>query len=225
MWTFLAPIITALLILFLTAFFTPFRRYLFGPTLRIIALKTDDVEKGHYWKVFVTSTGIFSSEQAKNCSAKVTIFPILESDVISENAKLKSVNFRNNKFIFSESICWSKEGYPETININPSDSESIELMFFNINDRKIIIPSEKGWGDKGGLDLIHLKPGNYTFRIVVTSENGHAGWAHFEFRKPENDENEEGPWATFCIHRNNLWPFRIPLLPTDVFDLRLAGIK
>jgi hypothetical protein len=224
----MSPIIivvaSALLISILTAFFSPIRKYLFGPTLRVIAIKNTFTDEGFHWQVLVTSTGIFSSERAIGCRAKLTMWPIAESDVYIGVTKLQPINFRSTPAIQSESICWAKSNYPEKMDINPSDIEPVELALFNIDIKKIVIPSEQGWSQAGGLDLIHLKPHDYTFHIIVTAENAHPGWADWEFRRPVGAKVEGAPWLTFCLRRNILSGFRIPNIP-GVFDLRNAGIR
>jgi hypothetical protein len=215
---------SAFLISIITAFFTPVRKYLFGPTLRIFAIRHMTTEEGFHFQVLVTSTGIFSQERAINCRAKITVWPIIENDVFTGNTKLKPINFRSTPAIQYESICWAKKDYPEKLDINESDVETIELALFSIDDRKIIIPSERGWSREGGLDLVHLKPHDYTFHIVVTAENAHRGWANWEFRRPIGVKAGSAPWATFCLSRNILSGFSIPNIP-GVFDLRNAGIR
>jgi len=227
MWELVIPIVVAIAVSVIAVIFTPVRKYFFGPTLRVVAFRYITTDEGFYWQALVMSTGILSSERAKSCRVKITVWPIREGEVFGDQTKLQPINFRNTPVIQSESICWAKPGNPETLDINPSDIEPTELAFFHVDDKKIVIPSEQGWsgryGIREGIDLVHLRPGNYTFRVMVTAENAHPGWAHFEFREPTS-KDEHGPWATFCLRRNCLFPFRIPPL-TGVFDLRKAGIK
>ena len=162
-------------------------------------------ENGEFWSILIVN---FGRTVATNCSCFITLFDITEEDIIDENLAdkeegLPSYSHENidihfpreqfvsrNKFrnIQNESLCWSKHGNPNILDINPGVVESLDICKCHFSEERktwyLIFPSEKGW--RKVRIRLNLKP--ISGRIFVCPSNEFPTLLDFKIDVSEKGE-------------------------------------
>jgi len=141
-------------------------RFLYRPKVIVRYQKPNPLtqQDGTFWSLTIENRG---RTVAKDCIAVISINfldskQILNPEDCLEREDLPSYRSENTdletpraqlvlreryRSIERTSLCWSKLGNPEAVDINPGISQSLDLCKCQISDSKpyFIIPSEEGW--------------------------------------------------------------------------------
>ena len=163
----LAPLINSLLSLLIgTLIGSELSRYLYTPkvVIRYKDVKPLNAEKGVFWSVRVENKG---RTVAKKCIGTMTLANLSLSDLMApheaaideeltryQEEKL-DVEFPREQIVSqtyfrdidSVSLCWAKLGNPDSIDINPGISQTLDVCKFHSSEigQYLIFPSEFGW--------------------------------------------------------------------------------
>ncbi len=162
-------------------------------------------KNGKFWSILIVN---FGRTVATNCNCFITLFDISKEDIINENLADKDedlpsysyekidIQFPREQFVSqekfreikNESLCWSKHGNPDAIDINPGVVESLDVCKCQSStDQKswyLIFPSEEGWRKV----RIRLKLKAVSGRIFICPSNEFPTLVDFKIEVNENGE-------------------------------------
>jgi len=144
-----------------------FSRYFYRPRV-IVRYKEIDPNfdaSGVYWSLQIENMG---RTVAQDCLANITLFDVNADQVIDKHEASLEENLPNYdgenldlslpraqimsrqhyRELRRTSLCWSKIGNPESLNINPGVSQSVDICKFHRDEDGsdyYIFPSEIGW--------------------------------------------------------------------------------
>ncbi len=143
-------------------------------------------QSGVYWSVNVENYGRTTAE---NCTAVISLYEVKTTDILSSSEAsldehlpeytnedidletpraqiLKTDHFRSLKRV---SLCWSHLGNPETLDISPGISRSVDICKLQQSEsgNYLIFPSEQGWREV----RVRLKLRDLEGHILVCPSN------------------------------------------------------
>ncbi len=161
-------LVTTLLTLTIgTVIGSEFSRYFYRPRV-IVRYKEVDPNfdaSGVYWALQIENMG---RTVAQDCLANITLFDVTADHIIDKHQASLEENLpgydgesldislprdqimsrQHYRELRRTSLCWSKIGNPESLNINPGVSQSVDICKFHRDEggnHYYIFPSEVGW--------------------------------------------------------------------------------
>lgn len=158
-------------------------------------------ESGIYWSLKIENYG---RTVAKDCAAVVTLHNIRVEDILSpedidsneslpeyknesidlEIPRKQIISSKHFRPIGRASLCWSKLGNPDLIDINPGISQLLDLCKFQKSEKGgyFIFPSEEGWRRV----RVRLFPKTYKGHILICPANEFPVKVKFELKVNSN---------------------------------------
>lgn len=182
-------------------------RFLYRPRVIIKFKKLEpmQMEDGFFWSIQIANMG---RTVASKCVAHISLQNLKISDIVEQNDAVleeglpkyseekidleyprhQLVSITKFRDISHCSLCWSRLGNPEEIDINPGTLCGLDICRVQYHKEKqywyLIFPSEKGWRKV----RIRIKAKNYKGRILVCPANNFPTMLDFEIKINDLDQ-------------------------------------